>query len=213
MMKGPLTILLLLCAVAYALADESLLIADFEQGLGPEWRVNIFKGETDYKVVADGSTSVLRAESIGAASALVYQGEFLLDDYPVISWRWKIDGTVEGGDAAQKQTDDYAARIYIVFPHWFHPKTKSLNYIWANKLAQGSVVPSSFTSNSMMIAVASGSDKVGTWQTVRRNLADDFRQVFGTDPPDKFQIAIMTDTDNTGGKARAWYDDIRLEQK
>ena len=47
MMKGPLTILLLLCAVAYALAEESLLIADFEQGLGPEWRVNIFKGETD----------------------------------------------------------------------------------------------------------------------------------------------------------------------
>ena len=212
-MKGLLAFLLLFCSVAFAVADESLLIADFEHGLGPEWSVNIFKGETDYQIVTDGSTSVLLAESHGVASALIYQEEFLLDDYPVISWRWKIDGTVEGGDVAQKRTDDYAARIYIVFPHWFYPKTKSLNYIWANKLEQGRVVPSPYTSNSMMIAVASGSDKVGVWQTVRRNLADDFRQAFGTNPPDKFQIAIMTDTDNTGGKARAWYDNIRLERK
>lgn len=34
--------------------------------------------------------------------------------------------------------------------------------------------------------------------------------MFGTDPPEAEAIAIMTDTDNTGGTAEAWYGDIIL---
>jgi hypothetical protein len=207
-----LLLLIVVCAVPVG-AAEFLMIDDFEHDISSMWRVNEFKGQTDYRVVTDGPTKVLQAVSDDSASALVYQEEFLLDDYPVISWRWKVAAVVEKGDASSKQTDDYAARIYIVFPHWFYPNTKSLNYIWANKLKKGSVVPSVYTGNSMMVAVESGSENVGSWQTVRRNIAEDFRQVFGTPPPEKWTIAIMTDTDNTGGKAKAWYDDIQLEKE
>lgn len=214
MMKHTLLTLLLLlfCALPVA-AEESLLIDDFEHGLSPDWSVNKFKGNTDYQVVTEGSSQVLQAVSNNAASALIYKQEFLLEEYSVVSWRWKIESIIKHGDATHKQLDDYAARIYIVFPHWFYPNTRSLNYIWANKLKKGSAVPSPFTGNSMMIAVESGPENAGSWQTVRRNIADDFRQVFGMEPPGKWTIAIMTDTDNIGGKARAWYDDIRLEKE
>ena len=208
-----LSILLIVLSPLSVVAENGLLLDDFERGISSKWRVNEFKGQTDYRVVADGPTEVLQAVSDDSASALVYQEEFLLDDYPVISWRWKVEAVVEKGDASSKQTDDYAARIYIVFPHWFYPNTKSLNYIWANKLKKGSVVPSVYTGNSMMVAVESGSENVGSWQTVRRNIAEDFRRVFGTQPPEKWTIAIMTDTDNTGGKAKAWYDDIQVEKE
>ena len=172
-----------------------------------------FKGETDYQVVADGTAQVLQATSNGTASGLIYQKEFSLEDFSVVSWRWKISGVVEKGDAASKQSDDYAARIYIIFPHWFYPSTKSLNYIWANRLKKGSVVPSAYTGNSVMLAVESGTINVGRWQTVRRNIADDYRQAFGVEPPDSWRLAIMTDTDNTGGQATAWYDDIQLQKE
>lgn len=207
-----LACMLMLSSSAVAV-DDTFLVADFEQGLGAEWGVKQFIGETTYQVVTEGSAQVLLAISNASASALVYQQDFNLDDYPVLSWRWKIADTVERGDATRKQTDDYAARVYIIFPHWFYPKTKSLNYIWANKLGKEQFVTSPYTDNSMMIAVESGSDNVGSWQIVRRNLVDDYRKAFGTDPPKKFRIAVMTDTDNTGGKAQAWYDDLRLEKK
>ncbi len=210
--RALLTLQLLLCALT-AVADESLLIDDFEQGLSSEWKVKEFKGRTEYKVVTDESTQVLQAASNGTASALIFQQEFLLDDYPVVSWRWRIESVVAQGDAAHKQTDDYAARIYIIFPHWFYPATKSLNYIWANKLDKETVVPSPYTDRSMMLAVESGPDNAGTWQTVRRNIVEDFSRAFGMEPPKKIRIAIMTDSDNTGGKVRAWYDDIRLEKE
>jgi hypothetical protein len=46
----------------------------------------------------------------------------------------------------------------------------------------------------------------------RRNVYEDYRRIFGGEPPEAGAIAIMTDTDNTGGSATAWYDDIELEK-
>jgi hypothetical protein len=60
----------------------------------------------------------------------------------------------------------------------------------------------------MMIAVESGSEKINQWVTQRRNLLEDYRKAFQTDPPMISGVAIMTDTDNTGESATAYYGDI-----
>lgn len=39
---------------------------------------------------------------------------------------------------------------------------------------------------------------------------EDYRQAFGEDPPKVGAVAIMTDTDNTGEQAVAWYGAIRF---
>jgi hypothetical protein len=65
----------------------------------------------------------------------------------------------------------------------------------------------------MMIAVESGPELAGQWVTVRRNVVDDYRKAFGEDPPQVGAIAIMTDTDNTGESATAWYGDISASRK
>ena len=39
---------------------------------------------------------------------------------------------------------------------------------------------------------------------------DDFRIHFGKEPPRVGAISIMTDTDNTGEQAVAWYGPIRI---
>jgi hypothetical protein len=63
-----------------------------------------------------------------------------------------------------------------------------------------------------MIAVQSGPARAGEWLTERRDILADFRRAFGEEPPRIGAIAIMTDTDNTGAAATAWYDDLRLER-
>jgi hypothetical protein len=67
-----------------------------------------------------------------------------------------------------------------------------------------------FYGNAMMIAVQSGSGLTGKWVEERRNVLEDYRRYFGTDPPSAGAIAIMTDTDNTGEEALAWYGPIRI---
>lgn len=196
-----------------AAAQDTIVIDDFEHGLSSTWRTKSFHGETRYEVVTVDGSRVLQATSDGTASGLIFEREFDVAAHPILSWRWKVSNIIEQGDYRQKATDDYAARVYVMFPHWFFLNTTSLNYIWANRLPKGGLSPNAFTANAMMIAVESGRKKVGEWVACRRNIVADYRRAFGTDPPKKAVIAIMTDTDNTNGQASAWYDDIRLTKE
>ncbi len=196
-----------------AFAAESLMLEDFEQGIGPEWQHKEFEGHTDYRILELDGNRVLEAESRASASGLFLEKNYSLKDWPSLSWRWKVEGTVTGGDARTKKGDDYSARVYVVFPHWFFPKTRSINYIWANRLPKGESIPNPFIANAIMLAVESGPERAGEWITETRNVLEDYRLLFGEEPPDVGAIAIMTDTDNTSGSARAWYDDLKLESK
>lgn len=207
----PVIMLMLICRTV--LAGGDLLVDDFEQGLAQNWEPKVFSGQTRYRVVADGAGHCLQADSLAAASGLVYPLDLDPLQTPILSWRWKIADTIPGGDARQQATDDYAARIYVIFPHWFFPKTKTLNYIWANQLPQGDAVANSYTSNSMMIAARSGRGERGVWLTERHDIVADYRRLFGAEPPRIGAIAIMTDTDNTGAQAQACYDDIKLSSQ
>lgn len=195
-----------------ALAENPDLIDDFEGGLSSGWAMKGFHGQTDYAVVPEGSGHVLHAYSRAAASGLFFKREYDLHDAPFLSWRWKVANIIPGGDESQKSGDDFSARIYVVFPHWFFPKTRTISYVWGNRLKVGAFVPSPYTKNAMLLAVESGTEKVGTWIVEKRNVLEDYRRLFGEEPPLVGAIAVMTDTDDTGTSAEAWYDDLRIER-
>jgi hypothetical protein len=214
LLRRALAALLISCLLAGpAVAGELLVIDDFEAGLGENWRAKVFHGETAYRVVAEGAGHVLRAESRGTASGLVREIELDPREYPVLSWRWKVAGTIPAGDERTKAGDDYAARVYVIFPHWFFPRTRTLNYIWANRLPVGTFLPNAYTENAMMIAVQSGPGKAGEWVSERRDIVADFRRAFGEEPPRIGALAVMTDTDNTGAAAVGWFDDLAFHAR
>ncbi len=59
-----------------------------------------------------------------------------------------------------------------------------------------------------MIVVESGDSRLDRWVSVERNIYKDYLQAFGEEPPMISGVAIMTDTDNTGESATAYYGDI-----
>lgn len=205
----------LLAASALAAAEpargEFRLIDDFRGTIASGWQVKEFKGISSYRPTSEDTIPCLKAEAAGTASGLFYEIDYDPKDYPVLTWQWKIDNIVAGGDARTKAGDDYAARIYVVFPSFFFWKTRALNYVWANRLPKGEAVPNSFTANAMMVAVESGPANTGRWQEYRRNIYEDFEKYFGSPPPRVGAIAIMTDTDNTGSRASACYGPIRID--
>jgi len=100
--------------------------------------------------------------------------------------------------------------VYVVFPSVLFWRTRAVNYIWANRLPPGAFLPNAFTGNAVMVAVESGNGNAGRWIDEERNIVEDFRRAFGEDPPEIGAVAIMTDTDNTGEEAVAWYGAIRF---
>lgn len=201
--------LLFLVMAGTASADELAMARFGSEGL-KGWDSKTFKGTTTYRLVQENGRTVVKAHAKAAASGLTKKLTFNPVTHRYLTWSWKIADTVAGGNEQTKQGDDYSARVYVIFPGRFFWQMRALNYIWANKLPQNQFVANAFTSHAMLLAVESGPSKAGQWVTEKRDILADYRRVFGEEPPFAGGIAIMTDTDNTGAEATAWYGDITL---
>lgn len=199
--------------------------------LPSQWKPLAFKKiekHTVYTLVKDGDTVVVKAEAEASASGLTREVRMDPKEYPIVRWRWKVDNILKKGDVNRKDGDDYPARIYITFEYdssklGFFEKVKyeavrlfygqypplgAINYIWESKAPIGTMVPNPYTDRVMMIVVESGEEKLNQWVNEERNVYEDYKNAFGKDPPAISGVAIMTDTDNTGEKAIAYYGDI-----
>ena len=202
--------------------------------LAPKWMPLTFPNierHSEYRLVRDSQgTQVVEARTDGGASGLIARLDLDPGERLILRWRWKVSNVYQAGDARRKDGDDYPARLYVAFRFedehaGFFERLKrgtvkalfgeelpgnALNYIWANRLPQGRMVANPYIDQTMMVAVTSGRERVGQWVTVERDLVADYRQAFGKAPPRIVGIGIMSDADNTGEAATAWYGDIEL---
>ena len=202
----------LMTVVSMARANDLAVSRFSAEGLAG-WTPQNFKGSTDYRLVDDNGQTVVKATSNAAASGLVKKIRFDPVTYRYLRWSWKIVHTIKDGDEKSKVGDDYAARLYVIFPGRFFWQVRAINYIWANKLPKGESLPNPYTAEDMMLAVESGPSQASQWITEERDILADYRYLFGEDPEEATAIAIMTDTDNTGGSAVAWYGEIVISTK
>ena len=183
-----------------------------------------------YRIETNGSESLLRAESNASASALVYEKDFNVYDYPIARWRWKVNNIYRNTFPEKKSGDDYPIRVYITFK--YEPETASaldkvkygvakrlygeypphstLAYVWANSEEQKTIITSPYTDKARLIALKKGSGKVGFWQNEEVNILRDYRIAFGSDPPMIASIAIMNDSDNSSQKSVSYLDFIEV---
>ena len=204
-------LLFFICSALTSISqNKEIIIDDYKSGLSSKWEGKSFSGETRYSVTTEDNIRCIRAVSNASASALIYKIKYYPREYPFLSWEWKVSNVLKKGNAHKKEGDDYAARVYVIFPSILFWKTKAINYIWASTLPEGTAVPNPFTANDKMIAVESGEKNVGKWVPEERNVFEDYKKLFGEEPPKAGGIAIMTDTDNTGESATAWYGTIRI---
>ncbi|OGQ99698.1 MAG: hypothetical protein A2505_09275 [Deltaproteobacteria bacterium RIFOXYD12_FULL_55_16] len=194
-------------------SPKEQVLDNYQNGLSPGWETKSFVGQTHYTAENNDKQFYIKATSTAAASGLFHKIDYDPKEQPILRWSWKIERTLARGDERTKAGDDYAARIYVVFPSLLFWNTRALNYVWANRLPRGEALPNAFTANAMMIAVESGNGRAGQWLNEERNIYEDFKKYFKREPPRVGAIAIMTDTDNTGESATAWYGPIIIGRK
>ena len=188
---------------------EPLVLAWPSPGDDQGWEIEEFEGETRYRVVELDGRRVLEADSVATASSLYLEREIDLSATPILEWSWRIEKPLAVDDERIKDGDDYAARVYVVAPGdgWFD-MPRAVNYVWANRSEVGDAWPNPFTSKVMMVAVDTGDADAGAWRTYRRDVRADFLRLFEMEVDELDGIAVMTDSDNCGQSARAWYGEI-----
>ena len=81
-------------------------------------------------------------------------------------------------------------------------------YVWGSKTPVGGIVNNKYTTRIRMIAVESGREKLGKWLEETRNVAEDYRRLFGEEPGRVVPVGIMTEADDGGRALDAYYGDI-----
>ena len=197
---------MLAAGVGVGAPSAEIPVARFSASDLSGWTDKTIKGSTSY-TLEDGA---LKAHSVKAASGKIKKLSIDVHKYPKITWSWRIDHVLKREDIKQKSGDDFAARVYVLFPRTFFWRMRAINYVWAAKMPKGSEAPSPYTKNSVIVAVESGDEGAGKWVSEERNIYEDYKRIYGEEPPLLGGVAIMTDTDDTQDEATAWYGDITL---
>ncbi len=132
-------------------------------------------------------------------------------EFPILSWRWRVWELPGKADERALQTMDSAAAVYVAFGSRLFPRV--LKYVWSTSATAGASFRHPSSDRMVIIVAASGENELGRWHAVSRNIVDDYRSVFETNPGNLITVGVKTDSDSTGTSSRADYDDLRLDRR
>ncbi len=219
---------LVLAVGAIARAEERLLPPPAE----PPWQPLRFprvERASRYQPVGLDGVRAVRAESECSASALLLRVEDVdLRRMPLLRWRWRVEHRLDLADERHKGGDDFAARVYVMFrfdparASWLERARRrvaeafygrelpgnAINYVWSSREPAGAVWDNPYTASSKMVSLGAG--PLPEWRSEEVNVWDDYRRLFATDPPALVGVALMSDSDDSCGRAVAWLAELRF---
>ena len=176
-----------------------------------------------YRVESKNGNKYLRYQGTSAkhiSFPLINEGRDNIYDIniyetPILSWKVRAHSLPENANENSSDRNDSVASIYVVFDMGrialFKKVPKSIRYTWSTTLDEGETGSKLF-GNQQIIVVKSGREDMGQWVTFNRNLVEDYRRMFGDDPPKTpIAILILSDGDSTGSFVKADFDDIKLK--
>jgi hypothetical protein len=134
--------------------------------------------------------------------------------YSILTWTWKVTRLPNGGDVRDAGRDDQAAQVYVVFPRWPQPRTASdvIGYVWDSRAPVGTTLRNPRAPNVRIVVLESGPGRLDTWLREQRNVAADYRALFGGEPPRAGKVALMIDSNDTKSDAEALFGDLTFSR-
>jgi Protein of unknown function (DUF3047) len=173
----------------------------------------------------------LLADAQSSASMLRQRIHIPPDQLGRLRFDWQVESLMPQADMSVRETEDSPVRLILAFEgdrSRFSAKNAMLSeltraltgeelpyatlmYVWSNHHPVDSVIVNPRTDRVRKWVVESGPKRLNQWLHFERNIRADFEKAFGEPPGALRTLAIMTDSDNTRSKVRAWYGDIWLD--
>jgi outer membrane protein OmpA-like peptidoglycan-associated protein len=148
------------------------------------WALEKKVGTPSLKMEKHGDNYYLHLLSHGNSSFGVRTSSRVnVKEFPIISWRWKVNKLPVGGDVRKKAADDQALQVYIAFKETGFPaalNTPVIGYVWDNEAPKGWSGRSTQVGGNKLryIVLRNKTDKTGQWYTERRNIYEDYKRLF-----------------------------------
>jgi hypothetical protein len=179
------------------------------------WEEKVFKGKSAYKVLVESGRRFLSSVSENASSGLFMKMDVKMQPGLCLAWNWRVTEFPVKKDPERlsaRSQDDFAARVYVVFPGSNFFNTNVIEYIWDESLPPGTVASSPFSSRVKLFVIRSGRPSTADgWHAEQRNVYEDYLKLFGKKPDRRIgALALMSDSDNTGTRTKADFGDLEL---
>ncbi len=217
--RGVVAAVALALVVTAAAADMVIPVTTWDnaplgaQGVPPGWAAQDWgrRSTHDLTVVEEDGRRALRLRSHGDRSTISREikGLVSLKATPILEWTWKATVLPTGGDARSATTADQAAQIYVTWPRF--PallRSRVIGYAWDTTAPAGSTFTSAKTSTVTYVIIRSGPGDLGRWLTERRDVVDDYRRIWGEEPPDPGAISLSIDSNDTRSSAESFVAEI-----
>jgi len=208
---------LLVLAVDFAMG-EAMANQSVPQGalvVASKWALDGDTPKGFSKEIKEGQPQValengfLRLSSSKTSFGFKREVKASIKEYPYLNWSWQARRLPRGGDFRKRETDDQAGQLYVLFPR-FPAKVNTLmvGYLWESEAPKGTSGTSAAWSKLRYIVLRDKTDPLGTWYRESRNVYEDFKMLFGEEPPDLGALAIYINSQHTGSDAEILYGPI-----
>jgi hypothetical protein len=195
-------------------AADRLVIADFTGSGGAAipsgWEVKEKKGKADYAAVKDADINAVRLRSSKTSFSLQRAVNINLKEYPMLTWKWKVNTLPAGGDFRKSGTDDQAAQLFLAFS-----KTRAIVYIWDTTAPEGTMgdAAAPFFMSIKAVVVRSGKSGTGAWIKETRNVYDDYVKLFHEEPGAVAGVRLQINSQHTGTSAESYFADVAFQRR
>lgn len=165
-----------------------------------------------YFVQKENENAYLSAQATQASVALVKPFSYNIKDYPYLSWRWRVKA-FPANTASSPEPVHVAEVVVIFYQNWIGiPMT--LHYIWDPYSSPCTTIRQEGLLNDTYLKVIRTESGISDeWFTENVNPFEDYRRIFGVDPPDQIVgMFVRTESDQPGSTAKADYDDFVVKK-
>src|SRR5579859_2026450 len=130
-------LILALGAPVIAWADNRVVVGDFSlggdaRGVPEAWELAEKSGQASLSLAKLDGLNALVMRSADTSFSIQRQVKVDLEQYPILTWKWKVIKLPTGGDFRKAKTDDQAAQLFVALS-----KTRAIVYLWDTTAPQG----------------------------------------------------------------------------
>jgi hypothetical protein len=212
---------LLVGGLAAGVAQEPVFWVERFEGLkmvdgAPDgWSLQVKEGQPTISLEKSGDQTYVRLFSKNNSFGIRKAFELDIREYPFMNWKWKVARLPEKGDFQNRETDDQAAQLYVLFPR-FPAKlnTEFVCYYWeSNPNNKGREGTSVVWSKARILVLQAGKDRLNQWVSEKRNVYEDYKKLFGKEPPSVGGLGFYINSQHTRGEAESFLDEVYFSKK
>jgi len=204
-------------AVDRAVVEDWRTASLGHQGIPPGWRSWETPGgrpRYDFTVMEDGGHRALRLRSENEHSTIAHELSIDLASTPILTWWWKVVSFPDGADLRERATSDATGHLLVIWPRFPEMlRSRLIAYVWEPRAPADAVFASKKTGMVTYVVLRSGPAGLGAWVEERRDVAEDYRRIYGAAPPNPPVLALSIDTNDTRAHAESLVGPIAFQPR